>query len=148
MEDCPVCRTHRGLTPLAGGVIYEDEHVHVSHAQLWGEETEHYLGHLFVETKRHAPGLADLDDAESQAVGLWVSKAARALSVSEGAEHVYAFVIGDHVPHLHVHVIPRYPGAPRECWGPRVDEWPEAPRGGEVAMAEVTSRLRARLMGA
>ena len=61
---------------------------------------------------------------------------------ASGAEHVYAFVIGDGVPHVHVHLIGRYPGAPREYWGPRVDEWPDAPHGGEQEIAQVAARVR------
>jgi diadenosine tetraphosphate (Ap4A) HIT family hydrolase len=130
---------------VAGGVIYENDLVYVSHAQLWGSEPEHYLGHLFVEPKRHAPGLADLTEAEAQAIGLWSSRVARALVAAQGVEHVYAFVLGDHVPHLHVHLIGRYPGAPREYWGPRVDEWPGAPRGAAPEIAIVAARVRDRL---
>jgi histidine triad (HIT) family protein len=51
-----------------------------------------------------------------------VARTARALKAVVGAEHVYSFVLGHHVPHLHIHVLPRYPGAPREFWGTRVDE--------------------------
>jgi histidine triad (HIT) family protein len=100
-----------------------------------------------VEPKRHAPGLADLSDVEAQALGLLVARLSRALKASESAEHVYAFVLGDLVPHLHIHVVPRYPGAPREYWGMHVDEWPEAPRGGPEEMAALCARLRASLEG-
>lgn len=140
--DCIVCRKHRSLEVVHGGAIYEDDLVYISHAKLWGNETEHYLGHLFVEPKRHAPGLADLTEAEAQAIGLCTSRAARALITAEGVEHVYAFVLGDHVPHLHVHVIGRYRGAPREFWGPRVDEWPGAPRGAAREIEAIAARIR------
>lgn len=59
-----------------------------------------------------------------------------------GAKHVYSFVLGHHVPHLHIHVVPRYPGAPREFWGTRVDGWPDAPRGGAAEIAALCDRLR------
>jgi diadenosine tetraphosphate (Ap4A) HIT family hydrolase len=49
------------------------------------------------------------------------------------------------MPHVHVHVIGRYPGAPREYWGTRVDEWPEAPQGGAAEIEEVADRIRAFL---
>jgi len=143
--DCFVCRKHRGEVSVLGGAIYKDRLVYLSHASLWGDETEHYLGHLFVEPKRHAPELADLTEEEAQAVGLYTSRLARALMHTEGMEHVYAFVIGDGVPHVHVHVIGRYPGAPRAYWGPKVDEWPEAPRGGEAEIAGMAARVRAFL---
>jgi diadenosine tetraphosphate (Ap4A) HIT family hydrolase len=141
-SECIVCRKHRGLAPLAGGSIYADDLIFISHAQPWGDETDHYLGHFFIEPRRHAPGLEDLTPAESQAIGLHTSRLARALIQAEGAEHVYAFVVGDGVPHLHVHVIGRYPGAPREYWGPKVDEWPQAPRGGEAEIARVAGRVK------
>lgn len=141
-EECFVCRKHRGQVSVPGGAIYEDELIYVSHAALWGEETDHYLGHLFVEPRRHVAELGDLTAAEAQQVGLFTSRLARALAKTEKVEHVYSFVIGDGVPHLHVHVIGRYPGAPREYWGPQVDEWPEAPRGTEPEIEAVAERLR------
>jgi diadenosine tetraphosphate (Ap4A) HIT family hydrolase len=69
------------------------------------------------------------------------SRLARALMETEGAEHVYAFVLGDGVPHVHVHIIGRYPGAPREYWGLRVDQWPDAPDGAEEGIARVADRV-------
>lgn len=141
--ECLVCRKHRGEVAVPGGIIFEDDLVSISHAQLWGEEKDHYLGHVFVETRRHVPELADLTEQEAQAVGLYTSRVAKALLQTEGMEHVYTFFIGDGVPHVHIHVIGRYPGAPREYWGPKVDDWPEAPRGGEAEIAQVAARLRA-----
>jgi len=79
------------------------------------------------EPKRHVPGLPDLTDDEAKALGLLVARLSRALKASEGAEHIYAFSIGDRVPRVHIHVVPRYPGAPSKYWGVHVDEWPDAP---------------------
>ncbi len=143
--DCLVCRKHRGEVAVPGGIIFENDLISISHAQLWGEEQDHYLGHVFVESKRHVPELADLSAPEAQAIGLYTSRVAKALLQTEGMEHVYSFFIGDGVPHVHVHVIGRRPGAPREYWGQKVDEWPEAPRGGEAEIAQVAARLRAYL---
>ncbi len=140
--DCLVCRKHRGEVLAAGGPIYEDDLIYISHAQPWGRESQVYLGYLFIEPKRHVPELADLSEAEAQAMGLYATRLAQALMNTEGAEHVYSFVIGDGVPHVHVHVIGRYPGAPREYWGARVDEWPNAPRGAELEIEHVAVRIR------
>jgi histidine triad (HIT) family protein len=144
-SDCFVCRKHRGEIGVPGGAIYEDALVYAGHVQIREEKAVAYLGHLMVEPKRHAPGLADLTDTEAQALGLLVAHLSRALKASAGAEHVYAFVLGDHVAHLHIHLIPRYPGAPREYWGVRVDEWPDAPRGGADEIAKLCIRLRTLL---
>lgn len=139
--DCFVCRKHLvrgGLVP--GGPVAEDELVMVSHVGppevLGGEGNQAYLGHLFVEPLRHAPGLADLTDPEAQDMGRWCTRASRALRDVAGAEHVYAAVFGDGVPHLHVHLLPRFPGTPREYWGVRVNTWPQARRGkvGEIEL--------------
>jgi histidine triad (HIT) family protein len=143
--DCIVCRKHKGLEVVFGGVIFENDLISISHAQPWGDETDHYLGHLFVEPKRHAPQLCDLTKDEAEMIGFYTSLVAKALVQTEGAEHVYSFVIGDHVPHVHVHVIGRYPGAPRAYWGPKVDEWSDAPRGSEAEIMGVSERIRAFL---
>ncbi|MBM4467891.1 MAG: HIT family protein [Chloroflexi bacterium] len=142
--DCFVCRKHRGEEPVPGGPIYEDGLVYASHKAppLDGRA---YLGWCFVEPRRHAPGLADLTDAEAQAIGWLVARLSRALKAELNAEQVYAFVIGDRVPHLHVHLIPRHLDAPREYWGLRVDEWPEAPKGDEAEIAALVARLRTRI---
>jgi histidine triad (HIT) family protein len=144
--ECFVCRKHREQGPLLpGGAAGGDELAVVSHLSpvapgRSGDPV--YLGHLLVEPRRHAPGLADLTDAEARAVGLWCTRASRALREAAGAEHVYAAVIGDNTPHLHVHLLPRYPGTPREYWWERVDEWPDARRGTEREIADLVRSLR------
>jgi hypothetical protein len=74
-----------------------------------------------------------------------MSRVSRALMAGERAEHVYLFLIGDGVKHVLLHVMPRYPGAPRQYWGTGVDEWPDAPHGGSQEMAALCTRLRAHL---
>jgi diadenosine tetraphosphate (Ap4A) HIT family hydrolase len=140
--DCFVCRKHRGLEPPLGGPLYQDALIFSSHAALFGGEATHYLGHLFIEPKRHVSELADLTPEEARAIAVHATRLARLLMEALGQEHIYSFVIGDRVPHLHVHLIGRYPGAPREYWGPRVDEWPGAPKGAPEEISLVVSRLR------
>jgi histidine triad (HIT) family protein len=130
---------------MPGGAVYEDDLVYAGHAAIPGGQATAYLGALLVEPRRHIPGLADLTDREAQRVGLLVARLSRALRVSEGAEHVYLFVLGHQVPHLHIWVVPRYPGTPQEYWGTRVDEWPGAPRGGPQEIANLCERLRVHL---
>jgi len=145
-NECFVCRKHRGEVDIPGGVIYENDLIYISHAQLCGDEKEHYLGHIFVEPKRHVAEISDLTDEEAKAIGVYTSRIARALLHTESMEHIYIFVIGDGVPHVHYHVIGRYPGAPREYWGPKVDDWPEAPKGAEAEITQVAERLRTFLI--
>ncbi|MGH3206147.1 MAG: HIT family protein [Trebonia sp.] len=148
--NCLVCRKHREQGPLIpGGPVGHDELVLVSHIAapdaLGGQGTTAYLGQLLVEPRRHAPGLADLTDAEARAMGYWCARASRALRDAAGAEHVYAAVFGDAVPHLHVHLLARFPGTPREYWGTHVNRWPQARRGKAAEIGALVQELRAFL---
>ena len=59
--------------------------------------------------------------------------------------HVYLFVFGDQIPHLHMHLFPRYPGTPPTYWGSRIAEWPDAPLGDVTGVAAVCEPLRTYL---
>jgi histidine triad (HIT) family protein len=141
--DCLLCRKQRGEVPIPGGWIYENEFLTVCHMSYPTSGPDQiYPGYLLIENKRHVPGLAELTDEEAQAIG---PRLARALKECEGVEHMYEFVFGHDVPHLHIHLVPRYPGTPREYWRMRVDEWPAAPHGGQPEIEALCERLRASL---
>lgn len=142
IQNCRVCQKHRGEIVIPGGAIYENDLIFISHALPYGEEKEHYLGHIFIESKRHIPELADLHEEEARQIGLFSMRISRALMDCLGMEHVYSFVIGDGVAHVHIHLIGRYPGAPREFWGVHVDEWQQAPKGGPQEIQRITEQLR------
>jgi diadenosine tetraphosphate (Ap4A) HIT family hydrolase len=127
-----------------GGIIHEDDLVYAGHI-LPPDLIDVYLGYLMIEPQRHVTGWGDLTDKEAAALGLLVNSLGRALKDSEGAEHVYSFVFGDEVPHLHIHLVPRYPDTPRAYWGTRASHWPDAPRGGIDEIAAVCDRLRRAL---
>lgn len=143
-ETCLLCRKHRREWSTPGGAIYEDELVYISHAQIRDGQDTAFIGTLFVEPKRHVDGVEDLTDEEARALGLWSSRTARALKAVTHAEHIYLFRFGHHVDHLHLWLVPRYPGTPEEYWGTRVDEWPGAPYGDEAEIAAFCERLRAQ----
>jgi histidine triad (HIT) family protein len=139
---CFVCEKHRLGSAADGGILYEDDLVYAGHAH---GRTNAYRGWLVVEPQRHAPALGDLSDDEAAAIGRLANRLARVLKDVTHAEHVYAFVFGDGVPHLHVHLAPRYPNTPHEFWGARLGEWPDAPRVEEPEMRVLVTRLRERL---
>jgi diadenosine tetraphosphate (Ap4A) HIT family hydrolase len=104
-----------------------------------------YLGYLMVEPTRHVARLGELTDDEAAAIGWLVNRLSAALRESEGAEHVYSFVFGDRVQHLHVHLAPRYPGTPSEYWGTgavHLQDWAAARRGGPDQITAICDRLR------
>ena len=141
-SDCLVCQKHWGIIPIPGGPIFENDLIFISHALLYKEEREHYLGHIFIETKRHIAELSQLTQDETQIIGIYRQRIAQAMMDTLGMVHIYAFVIGDGVPHFHEHVIGRYPNTPREFWGVKVDEWVQVPHGGKEEIAKINILMR------
>ena len=144
-SDCFVCTKHEQGEGAPGGVLFQDDLVYAGHAYPRAGGSA-YRGYMVVEPMRHALGLGDLTEDEAAAVGCLVNRVARALKEVAGAEHVYSFVFGDGVPHLHVVLAPRYPGTPREWWGVRVTEWPDAPRLDEAERRVLLAELRPRVI--
>jgi diadenosine tetraphosphate (Ap4A) HIT family hydrolase len=144
--DCPICGKHRGEGPLVGPEVWADEHLLVSHRPA-GEDGRTVLGYLFVETRRHAPYLADLTDVEAAAVGWAARRAAFGLRSELGAEFVFSAVVGTGVPHFHQHVFARHAGTPAEYGWMASHQWPDAPRGTTEAVVDLCRRLRPYLAG-
>jgi histidine triad (HIT) family protein len=142
-DDCPICAKQGG--EVIGGAIYQDDLVSAHHVYNTNGPT--FLGYVRAETRRHVPSFAELTVEEAQGIGLLVTRLSRALKTCAGADHVYAFFYGDHVPHLHIHVFARYPGTPEEFWRERVDEWSESPKGGAAEVTALAQRLRTYLEG-
>lgn len=100
-----------------------------------------YRGHLLVTSRRHASDLAALTPDEAAAVGRAAARYAAALRAL-GAERVYSATIGHGVDHLHVHLLPRWPGTPDEVPWHAVDAWPGATRLPPDDIAELVRGLR------
>ena len=136
---CYVCDKHRS----GDGVISSDELMVLAHVlpDAPGADGQVYLGHLVVEPRRHVSGLAGLTADEAAALGQWAARAARALQ----AEHVYSSVVGHQIDHLHLHLVPRYANTPRQYWWPKLDEWPDAPRGDRADITRLVDDIWTRL---
>jgi histidine triad (HIT) family protein len=140
-ETCFICNKHKGNIVTDGVTIFENEYLYVGHIDRKGKPN--YLGHIMIDLKRHVPTLAEMTIEEAQAFGVMMSRVSRALKVSENAEHVYALVSGNSVPHLHLHLVARYPNTPEEYWGPmEVYDWEEAPMGGNDKVMELCKRIK------
>jgi diadenosine tetraphosphate (Ap4A) HIT family hydrolase len=145
VEDCMVCRKHRGEIEIPGGAVHSDRLIFVGHAAMPADGSETYPGIFIIEPLRHIPGPEDLTDQEARALGIQMTRLSKALRACTDAEHVYIFRFGHHVAHLHIFIVPRYPGTPREYWGPRVDEWPDGPRATSKEIDELCERVRSFL---
>jgi len=143
MNPCLFCNLYKDPHSLVGGIVYEDAFVYAYH-YAQGEGLN-YLGHLLLVTKRHVPGLAELNDAEGQAVGLSLARLSTALKASTGADKVYAEAYYEVNPHLHVHLVARYPATPPAYWRSKIGDWPDAPKGGQEAITALCERLKTQL---
>jgi len=142
---CFICRKHQGLEAVPGGSVYEDDLVFSGHSWSVEENKTPYLGGFIVEPKRHVLSWADLNDAEADRIGRVIRDVSAALKETVNAEHIYIFVLGHNIPHLHIWVIPRYPGTPREYWGIRIFEWSDRPAGTREEVKELIRKVRAAM---
>jgi len=141
-----VCRKHRGEIVVPGGAVFSDRLIYAGHASMPVGQTTAYPGILVIEPLRHISGPEDLTDREARALGVQLARLSKALMACTDAEHVYIFRFGHHVPHLHIFLVPRYPGTPREYWGVRVDEWPDGPRAAPHDIEALCDRIRSFLL--
>lgn len=142
MESCLFCDVQRSQPSAT--VVYEDTLAYVYHPT---DDAPGYLGHLILIPGRHAPDYASLTSEEAQAIGLLTTRISRALKACAGAEKVYVVFYGEVTPHLHIHLTARYPETPADYLRWKIEDWPDAPRGGPDATAALCGRLRAMLAG-
>jgi diadenosine tetraphosphate (Ap4A) HIT family hydrolase len=79
-------------------------------------------GWLVLTSERHARGWYDLAPGELAALGPLAARVMCAQRAALGAEHVYAFSIGELVPHFHLHLVPRFADTPERLLGRRCFE--------------------------
>ncbi len=108
MADCIFCRIVAG--EAKADVIYENESV-LAFLDIHPASR----GHTMVIPKRHAEGLDHLEDGQVgplflgvKAVMALLHAALKPAGMNVGWNHGWA--AGQHVNHLHVHLIPRYAG--------------------------------------
>jgi len=144
MEECFICNKHKGNIQTSGVMIYEDEYIYVGHIDRSG--APNYLGHIMIDLKRHVPTLGDMTIEEAKAFGVIMARVSKAITECENAEHIYSLVSGNSVPHLHMHLVPRYPNTPKQYWGPNdVYDWENAPMGDNIEVVKLCTRIKTYL---
>jgi len=99
--ECPMCRGAAADPELDRIQVWEDDHWRLTVA-LAAEVS----GFAYLEPKRHIRYITELDGAEAATFGAVIARCTQALKDVTGAEVVYAYIFGDGVPHLHVHLAP------------------------------------------
>ncbi|MBN1207828.1 MAG: HIT family protein [Myxococcaceae bacterium] len=83
-------------------------------------------GWVVISSERHARALYELDDAVARELGAFAARVMRAQRKALGAEHAYAFAIGDVLRHFHLHLVPRFPDTSQRLWGRAAFDAPPA----------------------
>jgi diadenosine tetraphosphate (Ap4A) HIT family hydrolase len=65
---------------------------------------------------RHVVEPTELTDAEAATYGLEVLRVARAIEAAFAPVKLNYDILGNSVPHLHTHIVPRYADDPRPGW--------------------------------
>lgn len=137
--DCLSCQAEIGKVELTiGPRIDLDDHWRLEHCHPVATP-----GWLVLVVRRHARALHDLDSAEAEALGRWLTAVPRALHAATGCEleYVMQFAEGEGFHHVHFHLVARPPGL-REDWrGPRI--WQACGAEPQVTPAEATTVLDA-----
>lgn len=143
MLDCNVCSALRNPGQWGDLWIYHDRLVMLGHVPPSADDAaDCYPGHLLLVSQRHVESQAALTAEEAERMGLWLALGSRLLESRRAAEHVYLFRLGDSWPHLHLHLVPRYPGTPAEYRGLDVRDWPGVARCNRQDAAVIAGLLR------
>lgn len=112
---CLACDIVEGELVPPGGVVWRGDGF-VVHGLA---ELPPIPGWLVLTVDRHAPALSDLNEVEAAALGVLAVRVMKAQKEALGAEHVYAFAIGDLLKHFHLHLVPRFSDTPTRLQGRR-----------------------------
>ncbi len=140
---CSACELLAGRRSVPGGVVWRG-----------GGLALHALdgpcpipGWLVLTAERHCRALHDLDAGTTAQLGPIAQRVAVAQRDVLGAEHVYAFAIGDMLHHFHLHLVPRYAATPQRLRGRGCFDATPADAVGEAELA-AAARLVAEALGA
>jgi diadenosine tetraphosphate (Ap4A) HIT family hydrolase len=110
---CTACELLAGRREVPGGILWRG-----------GGLALHALdgpcpvpGWLVLTAERHCRALYDLDAEATASLGQVAQEVMQAQRAALGAEHVYAFAIGDLLHHFHLHLVPRYAATPQRLRG-------------------------------
>lgn len=109
MDDCIFCKIAAGKIPCAK--VFEDD------------ETLAFLdigpvnkGHVLVIPKKHYRWVWDIEQSEVESLMPKVQKLAKAVQKATSCDFVVMTVIGNEVPHAHIHLIPKYEDDGLKFW--------------------------------
>jgi ATP adenylyltransferase len=117
LPDCFYCRKDQRLHDL----MIELAPLQVSTLYLFKEQT--YRGRCVVAYRDHVNELYEVPAADLAKFTEDVARAARAIRTAMGAAKINYGAYSDKLPHLHVHLVPKYVDGP--SWGTTFTMMPE-----------------------
>lgn len=135
---CPLCEAH------GGKLLWQDALCRV----VLADEPD-YPGFLRVILNAHTREMTDLPAADRLALMHVVFAAESALRDVLAPDKINLASLGNVVPHLHWHVIPRFgddPHFPNPVWGERLRDAPHAAPDGMAALTAALSQRLARVL--
>lgn len=109
-ENCPVC------APRPDSNEYHDKVADLSVSTLYLVRNQTYRGYcVMIFNARHITGLEHLTQSEHDAFSADLRRAAQAIFKTVTPDLMNYATLGNVIPHLHYHIIPRYKNDPR--WG-------------------------------
>lgn len=103
-EDCPYCREHEASPTADPRLVAE-----LASGRVLLQDDAQFRGYCILVFRRHAAELFELSAEERGQLMEDVSRVARAVKETFGPLKLNYAILGNLVPHVHVHVIPRYP---------------------------------------
>jgi diadenosine tetraphosphate (Ap4A) HIT family hydrolase len=110
---CSGCGVAAGDIATPGGVLLREGGL-VLHAVAGPSPLR---GWLVLTSAAHARAWYDLEPEPLAALGPLAGRVMNAQRRALGAEHVYAFAIGDVLRHFHLHLVPRHADTPERLRG-------------------------------
>ena len=139
-QDCPSCGEGRPSETRWGVRFFEGK---TADAYLVRADIQRGLT-VVVWRGRHVVEPTELDDEEAASYGLEVLTVGRALEKAFSPVKLNYDLLGNSVPHLHTHIVPRYADDPRPGW-PFPFPDPEPGPMPEDRLQRDRARLRAAL---
>jgi diadenosine tetraphosphate (Ap4A) HIT family hydrolase len=138
LPDCLYCRKDQRLHDLMIAIAP----LRVSTLYLFKEQT--YRGRCVVAYQAHVNELFELPDAELALFMQDVARAAKAIRDACAAKKINYGAYSDKLPHLHVHLVPKYVDGP--SWGAPFAMMPEPNQLlSEADYAGMIAKIKARL---
>lgn len=102
-------------------------------------------GWMVVTSRRHVCALEELPEDALHALGPLLARVMSVQKSALGAEHVYLLALGDVLPHLHLHLIPRDASTPASLRGRAAFDASPSQMLAAVALEAAAARLRSAL---